>query len=119
MRLRVSSWPNTSIWITEYAYAHQELEPTELFFNMTLDYFDRVEDIGGYSYFGAFRSAESNVGVDATFLNNAGELTDMGAWYLGFSATGVSPDSSAISGKLPSALAVGLGLMATAGFLAF
>lgn len=78
---------------------------------MTLDYFDRVEDIGGYSYFGAFRSAVSNVGIDATLLNNRGDLTNMGAWYLGVPATGVDPDSAAVCGKLPSVLAIGLGLM--------
>lgn len=36
-----------------------------------------------YSYFGAFRSDVSNVGPNAAMLTQKGELTDIGAWYLG------------------------------------
>jgi len=44
-----------------------------------------------YSYFGAFRSDTSNVGADAAMLTEKGELTDIGAWYLGQQATGNKP----------------------------
>ncbi|ROT36099.1 hypothetical protein SODALDRAFT_320546 [Sodiomyces alkalinus F11] len=103
---RVFHFPNTSIWVTEYAYAHQELEPTQQFFNMSLEYMDRLDEIGGYSYFGAFRSAESNVGPNAPFLNNAGDLTDVGAWYLGLDTTGVDPQSAAVPWRAPLAMVV-------------
>jgi hypothetical protein len=33
------------------------------------------------------------VGPNAVFLNKAGELTDIGSWYLGSSATGLDPQS--------------------------
>ncbi|KAM0326555.1 hypothetical protein ACHAQA_006424 [Verticillium albo-atrum] len=92
---RIENFPNTSIWVTEYAYANQDLQPTTEFYNTTIDYFERVDDIGHYSYYGAFRSAASNVGPNVPFLNNAGELTDIGSWYLGFQATGVEPQSAA------------------------
>ncbi|KAL9942896.1 hypothetical protein D7B24_005241 [Verticillium nonalfalfae] len=103
---RIENFPNTSIWVTEYAYAHQDLQPTEQFYNTTSDYFERVPDIGLYSYYGAFRSAASNVGPNVPFLNNAGELTDIGSWYLGVQAKGVKPQSAAGVAR------VSLGMMA-------
>lgn len=112
---RRTLWPDAEIWITEYAYAHQDLSPTQQFFNQTVDYFDKEKYIGRYSYFGAFRSKNSSVGANAPFLNNAGKLTDIGAWYLGKSATGVSPQSKAFS-VAPSGL-VASGVAAVAGVL--
>ena len=45
-------------------------------------------------------------------LNNDGELTDVGAWYLGADATGAEPDSS--GAKLhPSLLAISLSALLT------
>jgi hypothetical protein len=90
---RHATWPDAEIWITEYAYANQDLSATEQTFNMTLDYFDRISYIERYSYFGAFRSYTSNVGPNAAMLNNKGQLTDIGVEYLGINATGVNPDS--------------------------
>ena len=40
-------------------------------------------------------------------LNNDGELTDVGAWYLGANATGAEPDSSGAM-LHPSQLAISL-----------
>lgn len=98
---RRATWPHAEIWITEYAYAHQELGPTQEFYNQSADYFDKEDYIGRYTYFGAFRSETANVGPNAAFLNNDGELTDIGAWYLGFGSTGVDPLSG--SGNKDSA----------------
>ncbi|TQV94202.1 hypothetical protein V2A60_002751 [Cordyceps javanica] len=103
---RRALWPDAEIWITEYAFAHQDLSPTQQFFNQTVDYFDKESYIGRYSYFGAFRSNNSTVGANAPFLNNAGKLTDIGSWYLGKSATGVNPQSMAFS-VAPSGLVAG------------
>lgn len=86
-------WPGVEVWVTEYAYANRDLLPTQEFFNQTLDYFDKEDFLGRYTYFGSFRSDVSNVGPNAPFLNNDGDLTDIGAWYLGFDATGVDPQS--------------------------
>lgn len=48
-----------------------------------------------YSYFGSFRSDVSNVGPNSAFLTQKGELTDIGAWYLGQKATGNKPKGAA------------------------
>lgn len=79
--------------MTEYAYANQDLTTTQQFFNASADYMDGLANLERYSYFGAFRSNVSNVGPNATFLNNAGRLTDIGSLYLGFGLTGVIPTS--------------------------
>lgn len=90
---RRAEWPDATIWVTEYAYAHQDLEATQEHFNRTIEYFENSDYIERYSYFGAFRSEASNVGPNAAFLNNDGDLTDMGSWYTGGKATGVDPQS--------------------------
>lgn len=51
-----------------------------------------------YSYFGAFRSDTSNVGKDAAMLTQKGELTDIGAWYLGREGTGKVPKGGSKGG---------------------
>lgn len=79
--------------MTEYAYANQDLPTTQQFFNQSASYMDGLSYLERYSYFGAFRSDVSNVGPNATFLNNAGRLTDIGSLYLGFGLTGVIPTS--------------------------
>ncbi|GKT86010.1 F5/8 type C domain protein [Colletotrichum tofieldiae] len=100
-----SLFPDTKIWVTEYAYAHQDLATTQEFYNMSADYFDRIDYIERYTYFGAFRSKTSNVGPNASFLNNDGKVTDIGAWYMGMSSTGVNPQSgdksAAVRGSAP------------------
>lgn len=107
------SWPDAEIWVTEYAYAHQDLQTTQAFYNQTADYFEKLDYLGRYSYFGAFRSSNSNVGANAAFLNQDGKLTDIGSWYSGFGATGVNPGSDgAISFLTPGAGRVVLGVMA-------
>ncbi|GJC78621.1 hypothetical protein ColLi_01459 [Colletotrichum liriopes] len=102
---RVANFPDTKIWVTEYAYAHQDLAATQEFYNMSADYFDRIDYIERYTYFGAFRSKTSNVGPNASFLNNDGKVTDIGAWYMGMSSTGVNPQSgdksAAVRGSAP------------------
>jgi hypothetical protein len=70
------------------------LQPTQYFFNTSNEYFDRLPYVERYSFFGAFRSSVSNVGIYASMLNNGGKLTDIGSWYLGRGATGVSPTSN-------------------------
>lgn len=96
---RRALWPDKEIWVTEYAYAHQDLLPTQQFYNQSIDYFTKQDYIGRYSYFGAFRAKNANVGPNAAFLNNDGKLTDIGAWYLGVHATGTKPSSG--SSALP------------------
>ncbi|KAK1573617.1 glycosyl hydrolase catalytic core-domain-containing protein [Colletotrichum navitas] len=115
----VASFPDTKIWITEYAYANQDLSTTQEFYNMSADYFDRIDYIERYSYFGAFRSKTSNVGPNSSFLNNDGKLTDIGAWYLGMSATGVNPQSGSKSAAARGSAPMLAALAATIAGIAF
>ncbi|RFU30313.1 hypothetical protein B7463_g6020, partial [Scytalidium lignicola] len=98
----VGTYPNTSIWITEYALPDDSLANTQSFFNSSADYFDRISYIERYSYFGSFRSSVSNVGPYAAMLDEHGKLTDIGSWYLGGARTGNIPsgsDTSSSSGS--------------------
>ncbi|KAL3423958.1 hypothetical protein PVAG01_05705 [Phlyctema vagabunda] len=94
-----AAYPNTSIWITEYALNHADLDDSQAFFNSSAEYFDRLDFVGRYSYFGSFRSSVSNVGPNAAMLTQKGELTDIGSWYLGGAATNNIPKASA-AGKV-------------------
>ncbi|MCJ1399390.1 hypothetical protein MMC11_002592 [Xylographa trunciseda] len=89
-----AAYPNMSIWITEYADPGVNLTDSQSFFNMSSQYFDRIDYITRYSYFGSFRSSVSNVGPDAAMLTQNGQLTDIGSWYLGGSATGFVPSAA-------------------------
>lgn len=93
-------FPNTSIWVTEYNLNDQDLAATQSFYNSSAEYMDRLDYVGRYSLFGAFRSSESNVGPNAAMLSAGGRLTDIGAWYLGREATGVAPSSKSAAGRL-------------------
>ncbi|TVY24773.1 Alkali-sensitive linkage protein [Lachnellula hyalina] len=90
----VATYPNTSIWITEYALNNATLPETQDFYNTSAQYYDRLDYVDRYSYFGSFRSDVSNVGPNVAMLNNKGELTDIGSWYLGGKATGNKPGGS-------------------------
>lgn len=109
------TYPNMSIWVTEYANAGASLAESQSFYNSSSQYFDRIEYdywppmyyrnesanypfsyVERYSYFGAFRSDVSNVGPNAALLTQNGALTDIGSWYLGGSATGNVPQTSGV-----------------------
>lgn len=91
----VGTYPNMSIWVTEYAYNDQSLANSQSFFNSSAEYFDRLPYVERYSYFGSFRSSASNVGPNAAMLTGKGLLTDIGSWYLGGAATNNVPSQSA------------------------
>ena len=95
------SFPNKTMWITEYNLNDQDLETTQKFYNTSAEYFDRLDFVERYSLFGAFRSDASNVGPNAAMLSADGKLTDIGAWYLGRQATGVLPTSGCSRGVVP------------------
>ncbi|XXG95258.1 hypothetical protein Hte_001518 [Hypoxylon texense] len=102
---------NVTQWITEYNYDNQDLTTTQSFFNTSAEYFDRLEFVGRYSMFGSFRSKDSNVGPNAAMLNNDGQLTDIGAWYLGISGTGVDPQSGEGRRLTPAVSAIAFSLV--------
>lgn len=87
-------YPNMTFWITELAFAHQDIGSTEDMFKTTMEYLDKLSYVEKYSWFGSFRSDVSNVGPNAAFLTAQGQLTDIGSWYLGGSGSGIQPASS-------------------------
>ncbi|KAF2720996.1 glycoside hydrolase family 128 protein [Polychaeton citri CBS 116435] len=78
-----ATYENMTMWATEYALADGTLEESQEFFNQSATFFDRLEYLTHYSYFGSFRSDVSNVGPNAAMLTQKGDLTNIGAWYLG------------------------------------
>lgn len=96
--LTICRYPNTSLWVTEYALAAGNLADNQYFFRTSAEYMDRISYVGRYSYFGSFRSDISNVGANAAMLDAKGRLTDIGAWYLGQAATGNIPSSAGREG---------------------
>ncbi|KAI9825073.1 MAG: hypothetical protein M1832_001393 [Thelocarpon impressellum] len=76
------TYPNVTVWVTEYALAHSPLKESQSFMTSSAEFFDRVEYITHYSYFGSFRSSVSNVGPNAAMLTQDGKITDLGAYYL-------------------------------------
>jgi len=103
-----ATFPDKPIWITEYNLDHQDLSATQAFYNFSADYFDKRNVVERYSFFGAFRSDVSNVGPNAAMLDKDGQLTDIGAWYLGRPSTGVIP-SAGLRGVEPQQAASLLG----------
>ncbi|KAF8423058.1 glycosyl hydrolase catalytic core-domain-containing protein [Tirmania nivea] len=87
-------YPNMTFWITELAFAHQDIGATEDMFNTTMVYLDKLSNVERYSWFGSFRSDVSNVGPNAAFLTAQGQLTNIGSWYLGGSGSGIQPAPS-------------------------
>jgi hypothetical protein len=83
-----------TIWITEYALPNTDLNDTQSFFNSSAEYFDRIDYVTRYSYFGSYRSSKSNVGPNCAMLDQNGHLTDIGSWYLGGAATNNIPSAS-------------------------
>ena len=74
------------IWVTEFAFQGQDLPTSEGFFNESVGFLDSQDVVKRYSYFGSFTNKESNVGPNAAMLDNKGQLTDIGNWYIGGSA---------------------------------
>jgi hypothetical protein len=73
-------FPGIPQWITEYNIDNQSLDDSQTFYNESSQYFDRIDSVGRYSLFGAFRSGVSNIGPNPVMLNNDGKLTDIGSW---------------------------------------
>jgi len=92
-----AAYPNLTMWITEYALDNSPLNDTQSFFNSSADFFDRIDYITHYSYFGSFRSSASNVGPNVAMLDQKGQLTDIGSWYLGGRETNNVPKSDGVS----------------------
>nr|OQO32123.1 hypothetical protein B0A51_00966 [Rachicladosporium sp. CCFEE 5018] len=92
-----ASYPNQTMWITEFGLPQQSAAATTEFFNQSLSYFDRTPFVTHYSWFGAFRADVSNVGPNSALLTSKGQLTNMGASYVGLTEAEAAKASSASS----------------------
>jgi len=90
----------SGMWITEFAYANQDLNDTQAYYNQTTEYLDRLDYIERYSYFGSFRSSVSNVGPNVAMFDSTGKLTAIGNSYMGGNFSGATPNMGA--GAAPS-----------------
>jgi len=86
-----ATYPNMTIWVTEFADADDTLANSQSYAAQDFSYMDRLSNVIRYSYFGAFRSNVSNVGPNATMLDQCGRLTEIGLTYLNVSGTGYIP----------------------------
>ena len=98
--------PDAQYWITEVALPDQDEEATLAMANQSINYLDNDGDVQAYAWFGAFRTDEANewTGDSVSFFNDDGELTELGAMYLGGEekgfeegTSGDAPDSAALS----------------------
>jgi len=99
-----ATYPQLAIWVTEFADADDTLLNSQSFYNQSVTFLDQLDYVERYSYFGTFRSDASNVGLNTAFLTNKGQLTNIGSWYLGGSATGNVPEGS--GGRLGVSIAL-------------
>jgi hypothetical protein len=86
-------YPTLPIWVTEFAEPDATLAATQQFFNQSTSYLSKLPYLDRYAWFGTFRAdtASSFVGPNVSFLDDGGQLTDLGSWYLGGHATGNLP----------------------------
>jgi len=96
------TYPNLTIWITEYGFPNQDLNDTQSFFNQSAAYFDRLSYVTHYSYFGSFRSDKSNIGPNVAMLDSDGQLTSIGSWYNGGKETNNTPTGGATMPSISS-----------------
>lgn len=94
-------------------------DATHAFFNSSVEYLDRLDYVQRYSWFGSFRSSVSNVGPNVAMLDADGDLTELGAWYLGRQAGGKTPASGSAAAAAQARIAwtplgVALGVAALA-----
>jgi len=73
------------IWVTELALPQVSATRTQTMLNTTLPYLDGLGYVGRYAWFGMFREENANAwtGGGVALLNDGGDLTELGAMYLG------------------------------------
>lgn len=89
------------IWITELALPQQTAAVTGAMMNTTLPFLDGLGYVERYSWFGIFREENANewTGDGVALLDDDGELTGLGATYLGPPfREGLSADSGSAEG---------------------
>lgn len=98
-----ATYPNMTIWVTEFADAYDTLANTTTYTNQDFGYLDRLSNVIRYSYFGSMRSSVSNVGPNPAMLDQCGNLTQIGYTYLNLTGVGALPYSTTCSTSPSSA----------------
>ncbi|KAH7141353.1 glycosyl hydrolase catalytic core-domain-containing protein [Dactylonectria estremocensis] len=105
------TYPDVSFWITEMALPSEDEEATFAMMNSSLKYLDALDYVEGYAWFGAFRADEANewTGDSVSFFDDDGDLTELGAYYLGGEERGFTEGTSdGIHGSPSHMLMLGL-----------
>ncbi|KEY73816.1 hypothetical protein S7711_03115 [Stachybotrys chartarum IBT 7711] len=111
--------PSAPLWITEVALPQASADETLAMLNETIAYLDDDDGVEAYAWFGAFRTDEANewTGDGVSFFNGEGELTDVGAQYLGGEEGGFETGMAGEDGDssapllLPSSVLVAAGVI--------
>lgn len=111
------SFPEAEYWITEMALPQQDGEATLAMMNESLRYLDELDSVAAYAWFGAFRSDEANewTGDEVSLFDGDGDLTELGALYLGGEERGFEEGMSQGHSQTPHILLL-LALSVTAVF---
>ncbi|KAJ9603028.1 hypothetical protein H2200_012323 [Cladophialophora chaetospira] len=90
-------YPAKPVWVTEFAIPSVSSDDTEAFMNQSLPYLDGLDYVERYSWFGAFREDDANewTGDGVSLFDGDGDLTDLGATWLGGQRTGFEEGESA------------------------
>lgn len=93
-----ATYPQLPLWLTEFAEPNVTVLGAQQFYNQSVAFLDALDYLARYAYFGSFPAddASSWVGPNGSMLDDGGRLTDIGAWYLGFNATGRGPESGGV-----------------------
>ena len=78
-------YPDKLVWVTEFAVPGLDANATESFMDQALPYFDGLEYVQQYAWFGTFRNNAANewTGDGVSMLDSHGRLTALGADYMG------------------------------------
>ncbi|KAM0279714.1 hypothetical protein ACHAQH_004405 [Verticillium albo-atrum] len=108
-----SSEDRVRFWITEMALPQQDEEATIIMLNDSMTYLDGLDLVEGYAWFGAFRTDNANdwTGDSVSLFDGDGELTKLGATYLGGEENGFEEGMKG-AGVRHSASAAGITLAA-------
>lgn len=90
-----ATYPNMTLWVTEFADSYDTLANSQMTASQDFSYLDRLSNVIRYSYFGSFRSSVSNVGANATMLDQCGRLTQIGNQYLNLTGPAYIPYATA------------------------
>ncbi|KAF2664333.1 hypothetical protein BT63DRAFT_460635 [Microthyrium microscopicum] len=76
------NYPNMTVWLTEFNDPQSSLMDTNANDEETILWLDGLDYLERYSIFGGFRSYRSNIGYNASMLDQCGNLTPLGDFYM-------------------------------------